>query len=233
MGRPLSTAEDSFAHQRVYVELQAALAAGRFTPGQRLTLRSCADTLGVSPMPVRDALRRLVAEGALIGAANRSVRVPELTRAKILEMRDVRLALEGLAAERAAMNATEPAVRELEAAAEALYEARRSGHLVADMEGVRRFHFTLYASAGMPSLLDLIGSAWLRVGTYRHLLYPDYVSKRDGRDTRQRIVAAFAARDGTAVRSLLCGQIADSMTWAANRLGEAKSSTRSSTTAHS
>jgi DNA-binding GntR family transcriptional regulator len=213
-----TTAADSYAHERVYARLSEALAAGRFVPGERLTLRGCADMLGVSPMPVREAMRRLVAEGALIGAANRSVRVPALTRERILELRDIRLALEGLAAERAAANPSPDALEALRAAWRSIYDAREAGDTKADMEGVRRFHFCLYAASGLTSLLEMIASVWLRAGSYRYLLYPTYIQHNDGRETRQRIIAAFEQRDGPAVRALVCGQIAASMTWAANQL---------------
>ena len=72
--------------------------AGRFQPGQTVTLRGLARSLGTSPMPVREALRRLIAERALDLGPNRSARVPVVTSAKYAEICEVRIALEGLAA---------------------------------------------------------------------------------------------------------------------------------------
>ena len=93
---------DTSLRTRVYDSLRDALTAGQFTPGQKLSFRYIAGTLGVSLTPVREAIRRLVAEGALEMRPGRSVRVPLMTQAKILELRDMRLTLEGLAAEKAA-----------------------------------------------------------------------------------------------------------------------------------
>src|SRR3546814_3387350 len=68
-----------------YEALKQALISGHFMPGQKLTLRMLAEALGMSVTPVREAIHRLTAERALEGAANRSVRIPPMTRGKILE----------------------------------------------------------------------------------------------------------------------------------------------------
>src|SRR5439155_6547292 len=98
---------------RVYASLRDALTAGRFTPGQKLSFRFIAGTLGVSLTPVREAIRRLVAEGAFEMLPNRSVRVPLMTLEKVLELCDIRRAVEGLAAEKAAAIATREQIAEL------------------------------------------------------------------------------------------------------------------------
>src|SRR6476659_3132276 len=100
--QPARDLADTSLRSQVYESLREALTAGRFLPGQKLTFRFVADALGVSLTPVREALRRLVAEGAFEMQPNRSVRVPLMTREKILELRDIRMALEGLAVEKAA-----------------------------------------------------------------------------------------------------------------------------------
>src|SRR5579863_5105990 len=69
-------------HLRVYQELRRALIAGVFLPGQPVTLRQLVKSLGTSIMPVRDAVGRLIAAGALEMLPNRSVIVPLMTRRK-------------------------------------------------------------------------------------------------------------------------------------------------------
>src|SRR5690242_3880527 len=97
---------DTSLRSQVYDSLREALTAGRFTPGQKLSFRYIAGTLGVSLTPVREAIRRLVAEGAFEMWPNRSVRVPLMTRDRVLELRDIRIAVEGLATEKAAAHVT-------------------------------------------------------------------------------------------------------------------------------
>src|SRR5215207_4289115 len=93
---PANDPADTSLRKRVYDSLREALTTGRFAPGQKLTFRFIASALGVSLTPVREALRRLVAEGAFEMQPNRSVRLPLMTRAKVLELRDIRVAVESL-----------------------------------------------------------------------------------------------------------------------------------------
>ncbi len=137
----LSTAEDTSLRRQVYDSLREALTAGRFVPGQKLTFRFVAGALGVSLTPVREALRRLVAEGAFEMQPNRSVRVPLMTRARILELRDIRIALEGLAAEKAAERASKQQIGRLRRIALEIATARSAGDSVTDRLKVREFHF--------------------------------------------------------------------------------------------
>src|SRR5215468_7993257 len=125
---------DTSLRTQVYESLREALTAGRFRPGQKLTFRFVADALGVSLTPVREALRRLVAEGAFEMQPNRSVRVPPMTRAKVLELRDIRMAVEGLAAEKAAANATRPHVAQLRRIALEIAAARSRGDSATDRQ---------------------------------------------------------------------------------------------------
>src|SRR5450756_786715 len=99
--------------QRTYEQLRGALLNGEFLPGQSISLRSTAEALGISQMPVRQALSRLQAEGILVMHENRTLTVPKLTPALILEKRDIRIALEGLAAELAAQRASAREIEEL------------------------------------------------------------------------------------------------------------------------
>src|SRR5437899_6347861 len=128
----LSTAEDTSLRRQVYDSLREALTAGRFIPGQKLTFRFIAGALGVSLTPVREALRRLVAEDGFEMQPNRSVRVPLMTRDKVLELRDIRIAVEGLAAEKAAAVATGRQVAKLRRIAQEIMAVRGGGDSVTD-----------------------------------------------------------------------------------------------------
>ena len=85
-----------------YEALSDLLAAGRLAPGDRLSLRQSAAVLGVSVMPVREAVSRLVAEGALEVSPNRAIRVPTMSQAEFRALAETRMAVEGIAAARAA-----------------------------------------------------------------------------------------------------------------------------------
>ncbi len=206
---------DTSLRTQVYDSLRDALTAGQFAPGQKLSFRYIASTLGVSLTPVREAIRRLVAEGALEMRPGRSVRVPLMTKAKILELRDIRLALEGLATEKAAAVATRDEVARLRRIAAELVAVRSRGDSPADRLKIREFHFALYGIARQPILLRAIEGLWLQTGPYMNLLYPDYVASPLGPERRLRIVAALQAHDAAAARRELEGDIYDALSYVA------------------
>src|SRR5262249_51240011 len=151
--------------------------------------------------PVREALRRLVAEGAFEMQPNRSVRVPPMTRVKVLELRDIRIAVEGLAAEKAAGNATRRDVAQLRRIALEIATARSRGDSATDRQKLREFHFALYSIASQPTLMRLIEGLWLQTGPYMNLLYPDYISRPRGPQMRARVIRAVQAREPKTARA--------------------------------
>ena len=191
---------DTSLRKQVYDSLRDALTAGRFIPGQKLTFRFIAGTLSVSLTPVREAIRRLVAEGALEMQPSRSVRVPLMTRDKILELRDIRMTLEGLATEKAAALSTAAQAAKLRRIASDLLAVRSRGDTIADRQKIREFHFALYAIANQPTLLQMIEGLWLRTGPYLNLLYPDFVASPHGPERRQRIIKAVEGHDPATAR---------------------------------
>ena len=206
---------DTSLRSQVYDSLRDALTAGRFTPGQKLSFRFIAGTLGVSLTPVREAIRRLVAEGGFEMRPNRSVRVPLMTRDKILELRDIRMAIEGLAAEKAAAHFTRDHGSTLRRVAAELLAVRSRGDTVADRQKIREFHFTLYAIANQPTLLRVIEGLWLQTGPYMNLLYPDFIASPRGPERRLRIIKALQAQDGATAKREMQGDIDDALTYVA------------------
>jgi DNA-binding GntR family transcriptional regulator len=206
---------DHSLRSHVYDSLRDALTAGRFMPGQKLSFRFIAGTLGVSMTPVREAVRRLVAEGAFEMRPNRSIRVPLMTRDRILELRDIRMALEGLATEKAATRATREHAAILRRITTELVAVRMRGDTVADRQKIREFHFTLYAIANQPTLLRVIEGLWLQTGPYMNLLYPDFIASPRGPERRLRIIKALQAHDGATARRELQGDVGDALAYVA------------------
>src|SRR5262245_5809776 len=97
------TSEDFIAEEglnaTVYAELRKRLVTGHMSPGCELSTRSIAAEMGVSQTPVRDALSRLAAEGAVAIRSKRRVRVPPMTRERFEDLLRCRLLLEPEAAE--------------------------------------------------------------------------------------------------------------------------------------
>lgn len=216
-------AADTSLRQQVYASLREALTSGRFAPGQKVTFRYVAGVLGVSLTPVREAMRRLVAEGAFEMNPNRSVRVPLMTRDKVLELRDIRMELEGLAAAKAAIAATRNQIAEIRGAAREIIAARNRGDSATDRQKVREFHFAVYAAAGQPTLLRLIEGLWLQTGPYMNLLYPGFISSSRGPAGRLRLIAALQARDASGARREMENDIDRALSYVAGLADESGS----------
>jgi DNA-binding GntR family transcriptional regulator len=136
--------------------LRAAIRTGEVQPGERLILEALAEKWGISATPLREAVHRLEAEGLVRSTPHRGVRVARTTAEQALETYLVLGALEGLAARMGALAATPEVIRQVETIhrrAAALLERQRNP----DLRRVNReFHTTLYRSAGMAMLLEMI-----------------------------------------------------------------------------
>ncbi len=112
---------------RAYYSIREGLIAGNFKPGERLIMQDLAERLGTSVTPVREACLRLVSERGLELRSGRFATVPALTRSRYLEVRTIRIALEGLAAEMATQNVTEADLVKLTGLHQQFDEADRKG----------------------------------------------------------------------------------------------------------
>jgi len=155
---------------QVLREIRSAIVLGDLAPGARLTFRDVAQRLNASVTPVREAMLQLVAEHVLSVGPGRTITVPILTRGQFLELRVVRIALEGLAAEAAARQSGEALADELQAIHRRLDDAKRARDPRQATIQNRAFHFMLYRAAALPALLGMIENIWLRTGPYhRHI----------------------------------------------------------------
>jgi len=185
---------------KVEAMLRQALISGAFSPGQRLTIAELAGTLGTSVTPVREALFRLAAIRAIEFSPGRSISVPQLTRERYLELRDIRLPLEGLAAERAAKAIRVDQVEELER----FFEEYRLQQDRADYKQVllfnQKFRFGLYSAAAMPTLLGMIEDLWVQTGPCFNFLYPRLPTDPSYQDEYREALACLKRGDAPGVR---------------------------------
>ncbi len=155
--------EDSLA-TKAYQELRQALMSGRLEIGQRLVHRNLAVELGVSPTPVREALLRLVSEGALALDERGIAYVPYVTVDTYAEILALRVELEGQAVMAAARRSTQDGIARLHTLHACLAEAKQSGDVSRVLQANERFHFQLAEMANRPVLKRLIESLWLQCG---------------------------------------------------------------------
>jgi DNA-binding GntR family transcriptional regulator len=150
----------------VYEQLKGLLMSGKMMPGQQLSLRSTAEALQVSVMPVREATQRLVAEKALELGPSRTIRVPMMTVSQFREFTSIRINLEGFATEQACTNMSKLYLDEIVALdADFNRELNQSNPDGTKLISINTdLHFAIYRASEMPMLLQLIEALWLRVG---------------------------------------------------------------------
>jgi DNA-binding GntR family transcriptional regulator len=193
--------------ERVYRELRGALQQGRLVSGQSMTVRALARAVGTSEMPVREALRRLIAEGALVQAPNRSFQVIPMTPDRLVELTRVRVALEGMAARLATANADDQLVETLTRLNAEMREAIEPTRADDVLRTNQEFHFTIYRAAKSPQLLELIDMLWLRSGPYLADLLRGRADAREifrrGTVAHGRLIRAMARQDADGVARAL------------------------------
>lgn len=99
--------------QQAYDYILQSILSGELTPGMRVPAETVAEALGVSRMPVRDALRRLEGDGAVMIFTNRGASVAQFSRDEVIQLIEMRAALEGLAARLALPNISKNEIDEL------------------------------------------------------------------------------------------------------------------------
>lgn len=196
----------------VYVQLKQLLTSGRLMPGEAISLRSMAAALGVSVMPVREAVQRLVAEQAFESTPNRVIRVPLLSVSGFREITLIRVELEGMAVARATEVMDEVDVaRMLQLHQRFEREMHRPQPDAAKLiELNHALHFALYEGARMPVLLQLIETLWLRIGpilNYDLRSASSRVGQRIAVKHHSALVAAIEKRDPEGARRALRGDI--------------------------
>jgi DNA-binding GntR family transcriptional regulator len=193
---------------RAYASLKQAVLSGAFRPGEVVTLRALAARLVIGDTPVREAVKRLVSEGAFEGLPNRSARVPLRNRREIQQILDLRILLESNAAAMAAQNITLHQIEQLRTLHKAMGTAVAADDSVAYGECNMAFHFEIYRIADNKTLATLIEALWLRMAPFvsrtRSLMTsdPDH-AWRMACGTHETILNAMQSRDAEAARSAM------------------------------
>lgn len=187
--------------------LRIDIRLGRLEPGQLLRQRDIAERFGVSPTPVREALRRLEAEGFVSTVLHRGAQVVRREEARLGENFMIRAALEPLAAQLSAQRMDEQVLAELERLHEKMVaQADQDPGVTAELN--QTFHLRIYEAADSPVLMSLLRLLWSSVG--------ETPSRRRDTDesTRQHaaILDALRRRDGEAAAELTRAHIEGAMT---------------------
>jgi DNA-binding GntR family transcriptional regulator len=153
---------------RVYDRLSSALMTGEFGAGGSLTLKDAARLVGTSVMPVREAVRHLVAQHALILERNKAIRIPLLSSSEFQQLWQLRELLEGEACAQAATMISETEVGALSRLLSETLAAARAQEMRHLIVKAHEFFFRVYAATGNSILVSMIEGLWLRTGPLYH-----------------------------------------------------------------
>lgn len=185
---------------QIYEHLREQLMSATFQPGQRLKIRELAKTMGTSETPVREALIQLVRDRALEMKEGYFIRVRQLTLAEYLELRDIRFALEPLAAERAVPLLDNATIKQLTESHRLLVRAEKTKDYRAALQHNFDFHFGIYRHSGMPQLTELLDRIWVQVGPMMNFLYPHGHPTYDTEHQHVNVLRGLQQRDTAMVR---------------------------------
>lgn len=202
-----------YAHDKVYETLKRAILGGHFRPGDRMTIRSLAAQLETSDTPVREALKRLVAERAIVATGNRKFEIPVLSQERMDQILALRMVLEPMAAEQAAESITEPELARLRTEYRAMDEAVRQLDPELLLATNTRFHFLIYRASHNEVLLPILESLWLQYAPTLSDYMPSLIGRLSLQDRKQlyrvaqeqhkQVLAALERKDGAAAREQL------------------------------
>jgi DNA-binding GntR family transcriptional regulator len=197
-------------HEEVYRRLRERILYGGIKPGSAITLRGLAEEIGVSSMPVREAVRRLIAERALLLQDNRRVMVAPMTRETFDQILFARRALEPELAARALPKLSKSDIAAIEAIDEDIDRAMRAGDTEGYMRANHQFHFAIYRKSDAATLVALVESIWLQFGPFMRMAY-GRIGTSTIEDHHEFAIAAMKARDTERLRAAIDADIGQGM----------------------
>jgi len=188
---------------KVYHQIRSEILKGALMPGESVTEMGLAKECGVSRTPVREALRQLELEGLVELIPNKGAIILGISPEDICDIYQIRSMLEGCAAERAALRASDEEIRRLTEIADLtdFYIARQNMQQLQAMDG--QFHQLIYEMAGSRMLQRVLRDMHYYVGLTR-----DASLKSEGRavqsvEEHRLVLDAIRQRDGKRARALM------------------------------
>ncbi|MCV3269910.1 GntR family transcriptional regulator [Roseobacter sinensis] len=182
------------AHQNVYEELRARILFGDLAPGQAVTIQGLVESLEAGMTPVREAIRRLISDGALSMQGNRRVIVPVLTEDCVEQLDFMRQSLEPELARRATSHIDGDGLSDLKLRDDALNSAIEQGDIRGYLTQNHGFHAALYRIARAPILSATVDRLWLRFAPSLRVVCGRY-GTLNLPDKHADLIRALAARD--------------------------------------
>ncbi len=183
------------AQEAVLAELRRMMVTGELAPGTPIRQEALAERLGVSRVPLREALKVLEGEGQVGYAAHRGYVVAELSVDDLVEVYRMRELLEAEAIRAAVLNVTDDLVAAMRTAAASVDAAGRADDVAEITAANRRLHFLLFDAAGMPRLARTLRQLWDATDVYRSVYFAGEANRERVHHEHDTLIDAVARRD--------------------------------------
>jgi len=171
------------------------ISSGKLVPGQQIVQESLSATLGVSRVPIREALRVLEGEGQVVHFPNRGYFVANLTVEDLEEVYRIRAILEEEALRVAVPLLTDEDIEYIENILIEVEEAAQARRISGLTDTNRRFHFAIFEASNLPRLVRLIRTLWDATDAYRGVYFASPANLREMEQEHREMIAALKSRD--------------------------------------
>jgi DNA-binding GntR family transcriptional regulator len=194
----------------VYNSLCQLILSGEFVPGISFTFRGIANSFGVSTMPVREAAKRLISEGALEMSEKRRITVSQMSQLKFDELKIARLNLETKLSSLALKHIDYKRLKLLKNIDKNLDYAISTGNIEGYIKYNYQFHFGIYEAGSSPVLLPLVRTLWLRFSPFYRIV-AGRVGTQTMNDFHNSAINAIIAKDSVALEEAIHNDILEGM----------------------
>ena len=191
--------------ERAFEALHAAIVNGDIAPGERLRIEKLATMLGMSHLPIREAIRRLESVGLVAHIPHRGASVAALSLEDLRQLYEARLLIEPEIIARAARNFSEEDEAVARAALDRQADAERERAAAEIWAAHTEFHFALYRPSRATWLLYVVQPLWDSSQRYRMTIAPlsSEQRRREAHREHKQMLAACAKHDGDAAATIL------------------------------
>lgn len=179
----------------VFENLREAILSGRLEPGQRLMEVSLAEQLGVSRTPVREAIRKLELEGLVVMIPRKGAYVADVSLKDIIDVLEIRAALEGLAASLASERMSDEDLERLEVMSYEFKQSLETDNIEAMVERDVQFHDMIFNATNNQKLIQINNSLREQVYRFRVTYISDFNTSKNLVQEHQQIIEAISNRD--------------------------------------
>ena len=175
----------------VFENIRKAIIEGVLKPGERLMEIQLSEQLGVSRTPVREAIRMLELEGLVVMLPRKGAYVANISKKDLMDILEVRVGLEGLAAYCATDRMTKDHIKKLETISKELEEAVYKNDVETMLAKDEEFHTLIFEATGNKRLISMMINIWETVYRFRLMYMSDYSSAVNTVDEHKKIIEAF------------------------------------------